>query len=194
MRLGSATTKLLPILIMFASTAFPNPLFINPAFADGQEVSGQYPAVLDFTSMGAAGSGVAAFTSVEAGLPIGFSDVATGQDYQFQQAGIGIVAPGLSAYMASAPILIDYVAVPNFDFSQIQQQGQITAVTLDYESVAPALDRAFTFEYAWSDPSAVPEPATIGLGAIGLGVFAAAFFVRRRGTLPKTRQASSSEA
>src|SRR5579875_527166 len=176
MRLGSATTKLLPILLLFAFTAFPNPVFTNAAFADGQEVNGQLPAVLDFTTMGATGSGIAAFASVQAGLPIGFSDVTSGQDYQFAQAGIGAGMP--SWYAASSPILIDYVALPNFDFSQVVQQGKITAVTLDYESAAPAMTRAFTFEYAWGDPSEVPEPSTIWLGALGLGLFAAMWWVK----------------
>jgi hypothetical protein len=181
MRLGSASTKLLPIVFLFPFIAFPNPVFINPAFTSGAEVSSQLPAILNFTTMGPSGSGVAAFNSIPA-LPLGFSDVTSGQDYQFAAAGIGA---GLGLSVSSllgpntAPILLDFVAVPNFNFSQIQQ-GQITAVTLDYESASNSINRAFTFEYNLSDPIATPEPSTVGLGALGLGAFGLGFWMRRR--------------
>jgi hypothetical protein len=189
MRLGSATTKLLLIVFLFPSIAFPNPVFINPAFANGAEVSSQLPAVLDFTTMGPSGSGIAAVDSTQTdpviGFLLGFSDVASGQDYQLVPAGIG-AGLGLSGSSLgwpvvttnAAPILLDFVAVPNFNFSQIQQ-GQITAVTLDYESAANSINRAFTFDYTLDDPSAVPEPATVELGALGLWVFGVVFGVRR---------------
>ena len=185
MRLGSATIQLLPIVFLFPSIAFPNSIFLNPAFANGEEVSSQLPAILDFTNMGASGSGIAAFASIQAALPFGFSDVTSGQDYQLAPAGIGGLASSGSSLVwptvtaNTAPILLDFVAVPNFNFNQIQQ-GQITAVTLDYESAVSSINRAFTFDYNFGDSSAVPEPATAGLGAVGLGVFWLVFWMRRK--------------
>jgi hypothetical protein len=140
---------LLLTLLLFPSMAFPNPIFLNPAFANGEEITSPVPAILDFTSMGPSGSGIAAFPSVEPALLIGFSDVTSGQDYQLAPAGIGLSGSSLAwptVTANTAPILLDFVAVPNFNFSQIQQ-GQITAVTLDYESAVGSINRAFTFDY-----------------------------------------------
>jgi hypothetical protein len=200
MRLGSATHRLLPILLLFlfATLAFPNPVFINPAFQSGDMFSEQAPLGVGLPSMIQFAPNVAAFPSPNLPVPMGFTDVMIGQSYQFLPAGIGWSA-GTSTYTAPS-MLIDFVPVANYDFRQLTS-GVISPVTFNYEAMGASMNRAFTFDwytpggnplsfyqggnplslYHGLDPtSPLPEPSTIGLGALGLAAFVCAGWVRRK--------------